>query len=132
MYPVNDPQAVRNPRPDTSYPQSRSYTETIYAGSGIGFFSGLLVDNGVSGGSYTEYILSAPVIGLYVGSLGGVSSVVSYLSGGYLTGGYSTGGYLNISGSTGGGGGGGGGNPSYLSGGYMAGGYSRSGYLQIN
>lgn len=27
MYPVDDPQAVREPRPDLSYPQSRSYTE---------------------------------------------------------------------------------------------------------
>ena len=27
MYPVDDPQALRNPRPDISYPQSRSYTE---------------------------------------------------------------------------------------------------------
>lgn len=27
MYPVDDPQAIREPRPDTSYPQSRSYTE---------------------------------------------------------------------------------------------------------
>lgn len=27
MYPVDDPQAVRDPRPDISYPQSRSYTE---------------------------------------------------------------------------------------------------------
>ena len=26
MYPVDDPQAVRNARPDLSYPQSRSYT----------------------------------------------------------------------------------------------------------
>lgn len=24
MYPVQDPQAVRNPRPDTTYPQSRA------------------------------------------------------------------------------------------------------------
>lgn len=27
MYPVDDPQAVREPRPDISYPHSRSYTE---------------------------------------------------------------------------------------------------------
>jgi hypothetical protein len=110
MYPVNDPQAVRNPRPDTSYAESRSYDEVINIGPGIGLMVGVLS----------------------ITSSGEPTVAPSYFTGGYLTGGYSTGGYLNISGSTGGGGGGGGGNPSYLSGGYMAGGYSRSGYLQIN
>lgn len=36
LYPVNDPQAVRDPRPDTSYPQSRAWVEQIYIGVGVG------------------------------------------------------------------------------------------------
>lgn len=37
MYPVNDPQAVRNPRPDSpGYPESRAFVDQIYAGAGVG------------------------------------------------------------------------------------------------
>lgn len=36
MYPVNDPQAVMNPRSDVvNYPQSRSYTEVFYIGPAV-------------------------------------------------------------------------------------------------
>lgn len=35
LYPVNDPQAVRNPRPDLSYPQSRALIDPIYIGAGL-------------------------------------------------------------------------------------------------
>lgn len=44
MFPVNDPQAVRNPRPDTSYPQSRSYIEPLYVGAGMSFAVGVITD----------------------------------------------------------------------------------------
>lgn len=36
MYPVNDPQAVRDPRPDTSYPQSRALLLQVNTGAGVG------------------------------------------------------------------------------------------------
>ena len=43
LYPVNDPQAVRNPRPDFSeYPQSRSYTEVINNGVSLNLYVGEL------------------------------------------------------------------------------------------
>lgn len=45
MYPVNDPQAVRNPRPDTSYAQSRSFIEQLYTGAGMAFAVGALSDS---------------------------------------------------------------------------------------
>jgi hypothetical protein len=47
MYPVNDPQAVRNPRPDTSYPQSRAFIEPLYVGAGTSFAVGDLLGGGV-------------------------------------------------------------------------------------
>jgi hypothetical protein len=53
MYPVDDPQAVREPRPDISYPQSRSYTATPF-GQGVALFVGqviivgALVDNALT------------------------------------------------------------------------------------
>ena len=36
MYPVNDPQALRNPRPDTSYPQSRALFLPVLPPSALG------------------------------------------------------------------------------------------------
>ena len=49
MYPVNDPQAVRNPRPDTTYPQSRAFIEQLYVGAGTAFAVGALSDsNGIN------------------------------------------------------------------------------------
>jgi hypothetical protein len=44
MHPVNDPQAVRNPRTDTTYPQSRGYIEPLYVGAGIAFSVGALTE----------------------------------------------------------------------------------------
>jgi len=35
LYPVNDPQAVRDPRPDTSYPESRALVDQIQIGVGV-------------------------------------------------------------------------------------------------
>lgn len=43
MYPVNDPQAVRDPRPDTSYPQSRALLLQVNTGAGVGAGVGVLV-----------------------------------------------------------------------------------------
>jgi len=74
MYPVNDPQAVRNPRPDTNYPQSRSYTEVIYIGPGLGLAAGTLIANGV-----------APP-----------STATSYFSGGMFQGGFYAGGHFSV------------------------------------
>ena len=74
MYPVNDPQAVRNPRPDTNYPQSRAYTEVIYIGPGLGLAAGTLVTNGV-----------APP-----------STATSYFSGGMFQGGFYAGGHFSV------------------------------------
>jgi len=69
MYPINDPQAVQNPRPDSAeYPQSRSYTEVIYNGAGLS----------LAVGEYTEI----------------VTSVYGYFSGGYTGGGFYSGGYF--------------------------------------
>lgn len=42
LYPINDPQAVRDPRPDTSYPQSRSLTDQIQIGVGMSSEIGVL------------------------------------------------------------------------------------------
>jgi hypothetical protein len=41
-YPVNDPQALRNPRRDTSFPQSRALIDQIYVGVGVGVTVGAL------------------------------------------------------------------------------------------
>ena len=35
LYPVNDPQAVRDPRPDLSYAQSRAFIDPILIGVGV-------------------------------------------------------------------------------------------------
>jgi hypothetical protein len=107
MYPVNDPQAVRNPRSDvTSYPQSRSYTEVIYNGVGVGLAAGTLATNGLpptppttgitffSGGFYAG--------GFYAGgyfSVGGGSAppaaATTFFSGGMYTGGMFSGGFFS-------------------------------------
>jgi NAD-dependent SIR2 family protein deacetylase len=52
MYPISDPQAIRNPRADTSYAESRSYTEPLYVGAGISFSVGVLTDVISNPGSY--------------------------------------------------------------------------------
>ena len=49
MYPVNDPQAVRDPRPDTSYPQSRALLLQVNAGAGVGMTIGDLLPRSVTG-----------------------------------------------------------------------------------
>ena len=107
MYPVNDPQAVRNPRPDSSYPQSRSYTEVIYIGPGLGLAAGTLATNGLpptppaasptffSGGFYAG--------GFYAGghfsvTSGGVTPPVTsnkFFSGGMFEGGMYAGGFFS-------------------------------------
>jgi hypothetical protein len=69
MFPVSDPQAVRNPRSDvTSYPQSRSYTEVIYNGVGVGLAVGTLTET--------------------------VTYSIGFFGGGYFAGGYYSGGYF--------------------------------------
>ena len=73
MYPINDPQAIRNPRPDNNYPESRSYTEPLYVGAGISFAVGVLND-------------SAPAV-----------VVNSYFSGGVFAGGLFAGKFFNVS-----------------------------------
>ena len=82
MYPVNDPQAVRNPRSDvTSFPQSRSYTEVIYNGVGVGLAAGTLATNGLPP--------TPPIVG------------ITFFSGGFYAGGFYAGGYFSVgSGST--------------------------------
>jgi hypothetical protein len=42
LYPVNDPQAVRDPRPDTLYAESRSISYQILVGAGVGVEIGSL------------------------------------------------------------------------------------------
>lgn len=49
MYPVNDPQAIRDPRPDTSYPQSRALLLQVNAGAGVGVTIGDLLLRSVTG-----------------------------------------------------------------------------------
>lgn len=100
LYPVNDPQAVRNPRPDLSYPQSRSYTEAIYIGPGLALYSGVLTTNGrdplsiilnaeprpynVEGNAASLITTVVPVAG------------TSFFSGGMFEGGMYAGGYFNV------------------------------------
>ena len=107
MYPVNDPQAVRNPRSDvTAYPQSRSYTEVIYNGVGVGLAAGTLATNGLpptppaasptffSGGFYSGGFYA----GGFVGVVGGVTppaSATTFFSGGMYTGGMFSGGFFS-------------------------------------
>ena len=77
LYPVNDPQAVRNPRSDvTSFPQSRSYTEVIYNGVGVGLAAGTLATNGLPP--------TPPIVG------------ITFFSGGFYAGGFYAGGYYNV------------------------------------
>jgi hypothetical protein len=77
MYPVNDPQAVRNPRSDvTSYPQSRSYTEVIYNGVGVGLAAGTLATNGLPP--------TPPITG------------TTFFSGGFYAGGFYAGGHFSV------------------------------------
>ena len=79
MYPVNDPQAVRNPRPDfAEYPESRSYTEVINNGVGIGLSLGDLF---ISGGFLYEDLVGMPIT-LGVGELtSGSGTAGTYFSG---------------------------------------------------
>lgn len=42
LYPVNDPQAVRDPRPDLSYIQSRAFIDPIRIGVGVSVAVGAL------------------------------------------------------------------------------------------
>jgi hypothetical protein len=101
MFPVNDPQAVRNPRPDTSYPESRSYTEPLYVGAGISFSVGVINDLGnappqVSTGYFAGGLFSG---GLFSGGFFSTSS--SYtpptppVSTGYFSGGMFSGGMFD-------------------------------------
>lgn len=53
LYPVNDPQAVRDPRPDTSYPESRALVDQIQIGIGVASEIGVLF--GVSA-ALTDYL----------------------------------------------------------------------------
>jgi hypothetical protein len=79
MYPVNDPQAVRNPRSDvTSFPQSRSYTEVIYNGVGVSLAAGTLATNGLPP--------TPPIVG------------ITFFSGGFYAGGFYAGGYFSVGG----------------------------------
>jgi hypothetical protein len=76
MFPVNDPQAVRNPRPDTSYPESRAYVEPLYVGAGISFSVGVINDLGnappqVSTGYFAGGLFSG---GLFSGGFFSTSS----------------------------------------------------------
>jgi len=101
MYPVNDPQAVRNPRSDvTSYPQSRSYTEVIYNGVGVGLAAGVLTTNGrepvfisfdagsgaysITGAAATLTITTTPV------------TSATFFSGGFYAGGFYAGGHFSV------------------------------------
>jgi hypothetical protein len=100
MYPVNDPQAVRNPRPDTNYPQSRSYTEVIYIGPGLGLYAGALTTNGVE----PNVIIFNAGSGAY--NLTGAAATLiqtttpitatSFFSGGMFQGGFYAGGYFSV------------------------------------
>ena len=106
MYPVNDPQAVRNPRPDSSYPQSRSYTEVIYIGPGLGLAAGTLATNGLpptppaasptffSGGFYSGGFYAGGFFGV-VGGVTPPASATTFFSGGMYTGGMFSGGFFS-------------------------------------
>lgn len=79
MYPVNDPQAVRNPRPDfAEYPESRSYTEVINNGAGISLTVGILT---ISGEVFYEDLVGIPIT-LGVGAITSNSGTgATYFSG---------------------------------------------------
>lgn len=97
MIPIGDPQAVRNPRTDTSYPESRSYTEPLYVGAGIAFSVGFLDDStnaapGVSTGYFAGGLFAG---GMFKGGFFATSSSytpptppsisVGYFSGGMFS-----------------------------------------------
>jgi len=103
MYPISDPQAVRNPRSDVaSYPQSRSYTEVIYNGVGISLSVGVLTTNGLPPTTGTTFFSG----GFYAGGFyaGGHFSATSgsgptptgneFFSGGMFAGGMYAGGFF--------------------------------------
>lgn len=106
MFPVSDPQAVRNPRPDSSYPQSRSYTEVIYIGPGLGLAAGTLATNGLpptppaasptffSGGFYSGGFYAGGFFGV-VGGVTPPASATTFFSGGMYTGGMFSGGFFS-------------------------------------
>jgi hypothetical protein len=106
MYPVNDPQAVRNPRPDSSYPQSRSYTEVIYIGPGLGLAAGTLATNGLpptppaasptffSGGFYSGGFYAGGHFSVTSGATPPVTSN-KFFSGGMFEGGMYAGGFFS-------------------------------------
>jgi hypothetical protein len=102
LYPVNDPQAVRNPRPDLSYPQSRAYTEVLLNGAGVSMFLGTITTNGLPIISYTEVIATGPllVLGTTAPTPYEVSGAASYFSGGMYAGGMYSGGFFNNTGGT--------------------------------
>ena len=94
MFPISDPQAVRNPRTDTSYPQSRSYTEPLYVGAGISFAVGVLDDSGQAVASNSYFSGGVFAGGLFKGGFFNVTSSytppvvgVGYFSGGMFSGG---------------------------------------------
>ena len=96
MFPISDPQAVRNPRTDTSYPESRSYTEPLYVGAGISFAVGVLNDSAQATASSSYFSGGLFTGGLFAGGFFNVSSSappippvvgVGYFSGGMFSGG---------------------------------------------
>jgi hypothetical protein len=92
MFPVNDPQAVRNPRPDTSYPQSRAYIEPLYVGAGIAFSVGVLTDV-IATNTNTYFSGGMFDGGMFVGGFFGRNAATppsgntGYFSGGMFSGG---------------------------------------------
>jgi hypothetical protein len=94
MFPVNDPQAVRNPRTDTSYSETRSYIEPLYVGAGITFSVGILGDV-VTSSTATGYFAGGMFSsGMLTGGFFGAGSSytppavgVGYFSGGMFSGG---------------------------------------------
>jgi hypothetical protein len=106
LYPISDPQAVRNPRPDTNYPQSRSYTEVIYNGVGVGLAAGTLTTNGLpptppttspsffSGGFYSGGFYAGGFFGV-VGGITPPAAATTFFSGGMYTGGMFSGGFFS-------------------------------------
>jgi hypothetical protein len=103
MYPISDPQAIRNPRADTSYAESRSYTEPLYVGAGISFSVGVLTDVITSGGATGYFAGGMFSSGMFTGGFFGASSSytpptppvsVGYFSGGMFSGGMFDGQYF--------------------------------------
>jgi hypothetical protein len=101
MYPINDPQAVRDPRSDVaSYPQSRSYTEVIYNGVGVSIAVGTLITNGVEpnvtifnagSGAYNLTGAAATLIQTTT-----PITATSFFSGGMFQGGFYAGGHFSV------------------------------------